>query len=169
MNIFQCSHRLIAMIATPSMEQTPIAKTPSRLPTLNYRGDAWCQSKTTSGNFRPTSALRWSERQVRQSLSNRDDILLVSYSTAVRNRKSLVVRTCVLEDMNSQCGTFKFQNDTLKGCLLTCDYDGCNGGHRLIEYCNTARIVSLSLVAILFWTKWQHYSLLTHFSKRFSI
>ena len=39
---------------------------------------------------------------------------------------SLVVRTCVLEDMNSQCGTFRFENDTMKGCLLTCDFDGCN-------------------------------------------
>ena len=142
------------MIATPSTERTPTAKTPSRPPTRSYRGDAWCQRKTTSERFRPTSVSRWSERPVRKSLSIRDDIEIVSCFIAVSNRKALVVRTCVLEDMNSQCGTFKFQNDTLKGCLLTCDYDGCNGGTRLIEYCNTARVVSLSLIAILFWTKW---------------
>ena len=43
------------------------------------------------------------------------------------NGDTLVIRTCILEDMNSQCGTFKFENDTLEGCILTCDYDGCNG------------------------------------------
>eukprot|EP00092_Neocalanus_flemingeri_P042841 GFUD01047003.1.p1 GENE.GFUD01047003.1~~GFUD01047003.1.p1 ORF type:complete len:149 (+),score=19.26 GFUD01047003.1:119-565(+) len=40
--------------------------------------------------------------------------------------ESLVSRTCVLEDMNSQCGLFKFQNDTMNGCILTCEHDGCN-------------------------------------------
>ena len=53
---FQCSHRLIAMIASPSTEQTLTAKIPSRPPTLSLRGGAWCRSKTTSANFRPTSA-----------------------------------------------------------------------------------------------------------------
>ena len=38
----------------------------------------------------------------------------------------MVIRTCVLEDMNNQCGTFKFGNETYKGCILTCDFDGCN-------------------------------------------
>lgn len=50
----------------------------------------------------------------------------------------LVVRTCVLEDIASggvQCGTFRFQEsnntiaDELKGCILTCDYDGCNSAN----------------------------------------
>lgn len=40
--------------------------------------------------------------------------------------ETLVSRTCVLEDMNSQCGLFKFQNDTMNGCILTCEHDGCN-------------------------------------------
>jgi len=66
--------------------------------------------------------------------------------TSLFNRKTLVVRTCVLEDMNSQCGTFKFQNDTLKGCLLTCDYDGCNRGAILIEQ---VTLISLALVLLL--------------------
>ena len=37
-----------------------------------------------------------------------------------------MIRTCVLEDMNNQCGQFKFQNATMRGCILTCDLDGCN-------------------------------------------
>ena len=50
-----------------------------------------------------------------------------------------MVRTCVLEDIASggtQCGTFRFQGDpsndsivdVMSGCVLTCDYDGCNTG-----------------------------------------
>lgn len=50
-----------------------------------------------------------------------------------------MVRTCVLEDIASggtQCGTFRFQEDpsddsgadVMIGCVLTCDYDGCNTG-----------------------------------------
>merc|ERR1740123_2700900 len=45
--------------------------------------------------------------------------------------ETLVTRTCVLEDMNSQCGLFKFQNSTMNGCILTCDIDGCNGSSSL--------------------------------------
>merc|ERR1719433_1178043 len=47
--------------------------------------------------------------------------------------ETLVTRTCVLEDMNSQCGLFKFQNSTMNGCILTCDIDGCNRGSSLEE------------------------------------
>ncbi|XP_023243539.1 U-scoloptoxin(05)-Sm1a-like [Centruroides vittatus] len=39
----------------------------------------------------------------------------------------LVIRMCTLENMDNQCGVFKFENNELKGCILTCDYDGCNG------------------------------------------
>ena len=53
-----------------------------------------------------------------------------------------MVRTCVLEDIasgGSQCGNFRFQgnpdNDTevtvMSGCILTCDYDGCNNANDL--------------------------------------
>lgn len=28
--------------------------------------------------------------------------------------------------MNSQCGYFIFEDDRMDGCVLTCDYDGCN-------------------------------------------
>ena len=83
-----------------------------------------------------------------------DCINRASISIAVSSKKTVVVRTCVLEDMNSQCGTFKFQNDTLKGCLLTCDYDGCNRGHRLNECFNIAQMLSLFVVLIVFSTKW---------------
>ena len=61
----------------------------------------------------------------------------------VDNGELLVVRTCVLEDISSggkSCGNFHFQGnpdndsivDVMSGCILTCDYDGCNGAEHLI-------------------------------------
>ena len=64
----------------------------------------------------------------------------------VINDELLVVRTCVLEDISSggvQCGTFRFQGnpanhseeEIMKGCILTCDYDGCNhAAHARLKY-----------------------------------
>ena len=43
----------------------------------------------------------------------------------------LVIRRCVLEDMGNQCGTFVFEGETMHGCILTCDYDGCNSSSAL--------------------------------------
>merc|ERR550519_1600801 len=59
--------------------------------------------------------------------------------------ETLVSRTCVLEDMNSQCGLFKFQNSTMNGCILTCDIDGCNGGHTARYH---GEILGLTAVAV---------------------
>jgi len=56
--------------------------------------------------------------------------------------ETLVTRTCVLEDMNSQCGHFKFQNDTMKGCILSCEQDGCNESSKL-SICNNFLIGTL--------------------------
>lgn len=43
----------------------------------------------------------------------------------------LVIRDCVLKNMESQCGAFKFQREMLHGCVLTCNYDGCNSAHTI--------------------------------------
>ncbi|XP_054722170.1 U-scoloptoxin(05)-Cw1a-like [Uloborus diversus] len=43
-----------------------------------------------------------------------------------------VIRACTLENMDNQCGVFRFEKDTLQGCILTCDYDGCNSQNRLL-------------------------------------
>merc|ERR550519_1674858 len=60
--------------------------------------------------------------------------------------ETLVSRTCVLEDMNSQCGLFKFQNSTMNGCILTCDFDGCNLSPPLLTASS-----GVALGAILHW------------------
>lgn len=61
-----------------------------------------------------------------------------------------MIRTCVLEDMNNQCGTFVFENDTLNGCILTCDYDGCNSamGTNVIGI-ETLAIVILFVMSVI--------------------
>ncbi|OTF71205.1 phenazine biosynthesis-like protein domain-containing protein-like [Euroglyphus maynei] len=40
--------------------------------------------------------------------------------------ESLMIRACALESMDNQCGKFKFEGSLYAGCILTCDYDGCN-------------------------------------------
>lgn len=42
-------------------------------------------------------------------------------------KESVVIRTCIMEDMNSQCGSFKFRERQIRGCMLTCDKHLCNG------------------------------------------
>ena len=50
----------------------------------------------------------------------------VAPSVAARTGEVLVIRNCVLKNMESQCGAFRFQDEMLHGCVLTCNYDGCN-------------------------------------------
>lgn len=46
--------------------------------------------------------------------------------TFVKTRERFVIRRCALEHMDNQCGMFKFEEDVLHGCILTCEDDGCN-------------------------------------------
>ena len=43
-----------------------------------------------------------------------------------RTGEEVVIRSCSLENMDNQCGDFKFEDEPFKGCILTCTYDGCN-------------------------------------------
>ena len=61
-----------------------------------------------------------------------------------------LIRTCVLEDMNSQCGTFRFEDDTLEGCILTCAYDGCNGAVSPRLNSNIIAAIMISLLLATF-------------------
>ncbi|KAK6631026.1 hypothetical protein RUM44_003198 [Polyplax serrata] len=42
----------------------------------------------------------------------------------------IVIRACVMKTMDSQCGMFKYQDQAMNGCVLTCDYNGCNKAQR---------------------------------------
>ncbi|KAF4533486.1 hypothetical protein B566_EDAN000971 [Ephemera danica] len=48
--------------------------------------------------------------------------------TNTETSELMVIRACVMKTMDSQCGKFRYQEHTMKGCILTCDYDGCNHG-----------------------------------------
>jgi len=43
------------------------------------------------------------------------------------SKESIVIRTCIMEDMNSQCGSFTFRGRKIRGCMLTCNDHLCNG------------------------------------------
>ncbi|RWS14077.1 hypothetical protein B4U79_09137 [Dinothrombium tinctorium] len=60
---------------------------------------------------------------------------------AVTNEE-LVIRTCTSENMNNQCGIFKFEKETLTGCIVTCETDGCNrGSSMLLDYITICTIL----------------------------
>lgn len=44
---------------------------------------------------------------------------------------TIVIRTCSVTDWGSQCGDIFFEQgdemETLRGCLASCNFDGCNG------------------------------------------
>jgi len=42
------------------------------------------------------------------------------------SQEKLVIRTCTLENMENQCGSFKYDGISMTGCILTCMTDGCN-------------------------------------------
>jgi len=67
----------------------------------------------------------------------------------VTTGEELVIRACSLENMDNQCGNFKFEKDTLKGCILTCDYDGCNGSTNLMNLNNNRVYLLLFIIIIM--------------------
>ncbi|XP_059090278.1 U-scoloptoxin(05)-Sm1a-like [Tigriopus californicus] len=69
--------------------------------------------------------------------------------TSYATQETLVVRTCSLEDMNSQCGTLKFQEDVLKGCLLTCNFDGCNRAGSMTGNTTFMRLLGPILLGVI--------------------
>ena len=66
--------------------------------------------------------------------------LIVQLFCLVMTKDELVVRMCTIENMDNQCGTFRFDNETLSGCIMTCTKDGCN----------KAQSITLSILSMLF-------------------
>ncbi|XP_018009626.1 uncharacterized protein LOC108667146 isoform X2 [Hyalella azteca] len=67
---------------------------------------------------------------------------------STRTGVTLMIRICVLENMDSQCGLFKFENEELSGCILTCNDDGCNPANtlRLSPLMLSASFLSISYI-----------------------
>jgi len=66
---------------------------------------------------------------------------------AVDTDEKMVIRACVMKTMDSQCGSFKYENYSMKGCILTCDYDGCNGVTRRMPSTDVA-ITAVGVFAV---------------------
>ncbi|KAK3583596.1 hypothetical protein CHS0354_039417 [Potamilus streckersoni] len=70
-----------------------------------------------------------------------------------KDGSTILVRDCSDNDWGRHCGdiTFDFDNgkEDIKGCLETCDYDGCNSGNKLITNRHIIWIVSLFTGIIL--------------------
>lgn len=63
----------------------------------------------------------------------------------VQTQEEHVIRACTLENMDNQCGVFRFEQDTLQGCILTCDYDGCNTA----AHCHTSVLATFFSTAVI--------------------
>ena len=50
---------------------------------------------------------------------------------SVSTGETIVVRTCSMDNMYQQCGDFEFDEVRYRGCLTTCQRDGCNHSNRI--------------------------------------
>ncbi|XP_046457831.1 uncharacterized protein LOC124204736 [Daphnia pulex] len=66
--------------------------------------------------------------------------------TVYGTREKLVIRTCTLENMENQCGEFKYEHESLAGCILTCQSDGCNAATKNLMLPSFATASSFFLI-----------------------
>ncbi|KAL5238295.1 hypothetical protein ACI65C_005705 [Semiaphis heraclei] len=65
----------------------------------------------------------------------------------VLTNEIMVIRQCAMKTMDSQCGKFNYQDHTMDGCILTCDFDGCNSGQN--NKPNTVLKITLSSLLLV--------------------
>lgn len=63
-------------------------------------------------------------------------------------KDELVVRMCTIENMDNQCGIFRFDNETLKGCIMTCTKDGCNHAGKVHRPSALLSVLALLLTVV---------------------
>ncbi|KAH6923224.1 hypothetical protein HPB50_025437 [Hyalomma asiaticum] len=61
----------------------------------------------------------------------------------------LVIRICSLETMDNSCGVFRYGDDVLRGCILTCNNDGCNAAPPSLRSHASAGLLLLFLLVAL--------------------
>ncbi|XP_059491184.1 uncharacterized protein LOC132205861 [Neocloeon triangulifer] len=61
----------------------------------------------------------------------------------------MYIRACAMKTMDSQCGNFKYQDQTMTGCILTCDYDGCNSAPRTLTGTANLAVAAATLAFVL--------------------
>ena len=68
---------------------------------------------------------------------------------AARDGIEMVIRGCSLESLDSQCGDFKYQDVRYKGCVTSCDLDGCNSANSIKS--NMPSFVTIVLLNLIFY------------------
>ena len=54
----------------------------------------------------------------------------------------MVFRGCSLESLDSQCGDFKFDEVRYRGCVTSCEDNGCNAANALrLDVCSQTLVI----------------------------
>lgn len=64
------------------------------------------------------------------------------------NGEATTIRACSFFGMAQQCGVFIYEGVEMTGCVVTCDYDGCNGSLPLNSLSSMTCIVSALLLSV---------------------
>lgn len=96
-----------------------------------YVADCWASRKDRIGFFPATECIKMTVTDENQG-----------------QKFTLVVRDCVVDNggtnseteigRQSHCGWMKvlqYNGERMRGCILSCDLDGCNSGHKLTVTC----------------------------------
>lgn len=51
--------------------------------------------------------------------------------------------------MENQCGEFRYEDETLAGCILTCQSDGCNSANLLAAASSSASYFLYSAIILV--------------------
>jgi len=76
-----------------------------------------------------------------------------AFGCRIGDGHTVMIRTCSVTDWGSQCGDIFFEQgdevERLRGCLATCDFDGCNGAPSTTEGRGRRRLLVLACASIL--------------------
>jgi len=70
--------------------------------------------------------------------------------TTIESKVNIVIRTCIDQDLNSQCGILTFKDKKIRGCMLTCQENMCNEGPPQVKIKITLLILALILTITFF-------------------
>jgi len=63
---------------------------------------------------------------VEESIEIMESYCVKIIGTTVDDKQNIVIRTCIDQDLNSQCGILTFKEEKIRGCMLTCQDNMCN-------------------------------------------
>lgn len=123
-----------------------------------------CQNEIMSASFLLIFVLKWLGNHVSKSWANASALSLPAFTCNFclffwldETNEKVVIRTCAKLTMDNQCGNFQFEDDLLRGCILTCDLDGCNSAKSLrYSYFSSLLPVLVSFFVVQTYIPWQN-------------